>query len=666
MKQAVLILICTLNASPLCLRSTDAKLLLWPEQDEEEYLSGQLHEKRQQKRQRIPKEQQDFETPSVRDRLRLFHHHDDSLSSKQSSYTSNLSPTRYLTLMLHYLQNQISTLSSHLYPSSWSAYSLFRQSQYQAMMAEPKDAWEGLLSAFSAIKTGYVGGMRYLVDGVYELGCSSIAACTALLPGQRDGKQNEYAPLSLFLFEFGMGLTKGAQYAKDGVLLFTAGAVVGVRNLMVGIARTPEAVRSARLGMLYYPWGKGELDATKQYYQAGTGGDGGERQVAVWDYYSLDYEDKEIQLEESRLQVDKESPRNNKSESLRKRRRSVPVKDSKFYDILGISTDANTKEIRSAYRKEALRRHPDKQTSSVDNQQTTQSTSIEGFLDLTEAYRILSDDSTRNAYDEYGVCFQSRPNDTHQAEATRDLIGELFGVDAVQKYVGNIEIASIVNEIFGFSEADNNESTEVKNLRQRRRVVDIAKHLRATVDAFVKSDMTSEQFTLQCQKEVEFIFREGGDVNFVAVIGRTLSQEADQRLGHVLPFVKRVSTDFAQSVSSKVASARVYGPIYFRVALEGLVSGSHYDKTTEDGDCDNRSGKHPVDQDAVLDLLWKYVVNDTVGTLREACDKVFADRGVRDGSLAFVKTQSLLKYQRAEAVRILGREFLAAAERERK
>jgi hypothetical protein len=133
--------------------------------------------------------------------------------------------------------------------------------------------------------------------------------------------------------------------------------------------------------------------------------------------------------------------------------------------------------------------------------------------------------------------------------------------------------------------------------------------------------------------------------------------------------VKRFGTDFAQVVSSKVASARVYGPIYFRVALEGMISGSHYDTNdAEDGDCngDGRVNRHPVDQDAVLDLLWKYIVNDTIGTLRDACDKVFADRGVKDGSLAFVKTQSVLKFQRAEAVRILGREFLAAAERERK
>lgn len=186
----------------------------------------------------------------------------------------------------------------------------------------------------------------------------------------------------------------------------------------------------------------------------------------------------------------------------------------------------------------------------------------------------------------------------------------------------------------------------------------------------MRGEISSEQFTLQCRKEVELIFKEGGDTDFVALIGRTLSQEADRRLGHVLPFVKRVSSDFAHAVSSKVASARVYGPIYFRIALEGMLSGSHYDKAnTDEGDCnsDGSSGRHHVNQDAVLELLWQYISNDSIHTLREACGKVFADQGVRDGSLAFVKTQSLLKFQRAEAVKILGREFLAAAaEREKK
>ena len=640
------------------IRAANAKLLLWPEQDEEEFLSSHLHESKRKK-------EFDGSTSAMHDRLRHFHHVDDTLSeSKTSTY---ISPVKYISLMLRYFQNQVSTLSSYLYSTenkstAQSAYSLFRQTQYQNMISEPKDAWEGLLSAFTALKTGYVGGMQYLVDGVYEFGCSSISACTALLPSKSG---NHYAPLSAFLLEFGTGLSKGAEHAKDGLVLFAAGAVVGARNLMVGIARTPEAIKSSRLGMLYYPTGRKEIDGNPYSEQ--------HRSAAVWDYYSLDDEDKEIQMEEARLKVGTDAPKvlNKKPESLRKRRRSVPVKDSKFYDILGVSTNANVKEIRSAYRREALRRHPDKQqTTSTDLDETAQSTTIEGFLDLTEAYRILSNDASRDAYDEYGVCYRNHPGDSFQAEAAQDLISELFGADSVKNYVGHVQITSIVNEVFGFTppEDDKAESTEVRNLRQRRRIVDIAKYLRGRVSAFVRGEMSPEQFTDECRKEVNVIFQEGGDADFVALIGRTLSQEADRRLGHVLPFVKRVSSDFAHVVSSKVASAKVYGPIYFRVALEGMVSGSYYDKNDTDEDCNNdsRSSRHPVDQDAILDLLWQYISNDSIHTLREACGKVFADQGVRDGSLAFVKTQSLLKFQRAEAVQILGREFLAAAERERK
>lgn len=55
-----------------------------------------------------------------------------------------------------------------------------------------------------------------------------------------------------------------------------------------------------------------------------------------------------------------------------------------------------------------------------------------------------------------------------------------------------------------------------------------------------------------------------------------------------------------------------------------MVSGFHYDKDDEETSgcsCARRSSRHQVDQDAILDLLWQYVVNDTVVTLREASNK---------------------------------------------
>jgi hypothetical protein len=245
--------------------------------------------------------------------------------------------------------------------------------------------------------------------------------------------------------------------------------------------------------MLYYPMGKGEFDNRDTTAH---------RKLAVWDYSSLDYDDNLIQMEELRLKVDTpdSSKVDKKPDALRKRRHHVSVKDRKFYDILGVSTNANSQEIRSAYRREALWRHPDTQTTTDESIQ--QSTSIEGFLDLTEAYRILSNDASREAYNVHGLCYNKHPGDAFQAEATQD---------AVKNYVGNVEIASIVIEVFGFSSEDYEAaaSTEIRSLRQRRRVVDIAKHLRSRVDVYVRGEITEEQFTVSCRKDFFFYFFAG-------------------------------------------------------------------------------------------------------------------------------------------------------------
>lgn len=58
-----------------------------------------------------------------------------------------------------------------------------------------------------------------------------------------------------------------------------------------------------------------------------------------------------------------------------------------LYEILGISSDASIEQIRSAYRKQALKHHPDKGGS------------IEMFTKLSKAYQILSDPNLRSQYD---------------------------------------------------------------------------------------------------------------------------------------------------------------------------------------------------------------------------------------------------------------------------
>ena len=67
------------------------------------------------------------------------------------------------------------------------------------------------------------------------------------------------------------------------------------------------------------------------------------------------------------------------------------IKDLDLYLLLGVETDAAEKDIKKAYRKKALKCHPDK---NPDNPKAA-----EEFHRLSDAYEVLSDEAARKAYD---------------------------------------------------------------------------------------------------------------------------------------------------------------------------------------------------------------------------------------------------------------------------
>ncbi|MFZ5507934.1 MAG: molecular chaperone DnaJ, partial [Pseudomonadota bacterium] len=99
-----------------------------------------------------------------------------------------------------------------------------------------------------------------------------------------------------------------------------------------------------------------------------------------------------------------------------------------FYDILGVNRDASDDEIKKAYRKLAMKYHPDRNPDSKEAE--------DKFKEAKEAYEILSDGQKRAAYDQYGHAGVD-PNMGGGAgggqgfggfgDAFGDIFGEIFG-----------------------------------------------------------------------------------------------------------------------------------------------------------------------------------------------------------------------------------------------
>jgi len=98
------------------------------------------------------------------------------------------------------------------------------------------------------------------------------------------------------------------------------------------------------------------------------------------------------------------------------------VNSEDYYQALGVSRDASHEEIKKAYRKLALRYHPDRNPNNSEAEKT--------FKEIGEAYAVLCDPVKRRAYDQSALGpsgYRRNPEDLFRGSSLKDVLRE-FGV----------------------------------------------------------------------------------------------------------------------------------------------------------------------------------------------------------------------------------------------
>ncbi|CUM57815.1 unnamed protein product [Debaryomyces tyrocola] len=137
------------------------------------------------------------------------------------------------------------------------------------------------------------------------------------------------------------------------------------------------------------------------------------------------------------------------------------VVDTTYYDLLSLQPDATSLDIKKAYRKAAIKLHPDKNPGDP--------TAAAKFQEVGEAYQVLSDDNLRSKYDKYGKQ-ESIPSEGF--EDPSEFFSMIFGGDAFKDWIGEL---SLLQELSKSAELSGYGDEEKKDAKEEEKTGDDSK-----------------------------------------------------------------------------------------------------------------------------------------------------------------------------------------------
>ncbi len=505
---------------------------------------------------------------------------------------------------------------------------------------KPKDGWAGLSSGIKSVARGTAAGVASLI--------------AQPMVGAKQGGVGGFLA----------GLATGV---ASCVALPATGVCVGAYQVGRGVYNSVEAIDSSSKGMIW--------DEKKR----------------EWYHYKLDEDMEEVE----KLGLERKQKGEQAGGSLSGGPERA-VKDTTYYDLLGVPANASQSAIKKAYYVKARKCHPDKNPGDP--------TAANRFQELGHAYQVLANDQSRAAYDRDGLSINDDKNQKlHMSDIDPYIFfAVMFGSDSVKPYIGELWIANkaemflkdskMAQELANSMQQGGEGATgmegktpeqihaqreervrmmmEEDEFLQRRRRVTCAINIRKRIEPFVNGDEDENLFALSCQAEAAKICKTAFGHVFASSIGQALELESTEFLGfsenawlsfdgHSAAMQKRAA-DFNNNyrvLNAGISAVKVGSTamkhvesIQKQVEEQAAAPGGATGASPLDGAQAKETMKKLEDTlPTILELAWAINVRDISKTLKDVCHKLFTDSSV----------DMDLRIKRAEAIKIIGREFYA-------